>query len=273
MTELYSYETTPGDKTTLKQGQSPQVWTALAFEGNDISLVADPRYGKVYKCEVPVGDLNPWVNPSSPAFAGTGAGQLTIRRGTEYGQWRWYGIAVKVPSFANVGNLNFLDIASLGYQTIEYDQVAFKLTNVGGTLHYAINQNSGQLTRNAAGNYPGTVHYTQPFLPVKYGEQREFVLGVKWTADNTGGVKVYSRLPAGAWSQVFEKLNVPTYAYGSTNFSSWSIAQLQSSTAHVLDKIGLYYGMSGGVKPTETVYESGLTRCSDLATAQSLFPA
>jgi hypothetical protein len=40
----------------------------------------------------------------------------------------------------------------------------------------------------------------------------------------------------------------------------------------VIDKIGLYFGALNGAKPTETVYESGLTRASDLATAQSTLP-
>jgi hypothetical protein len=37
----------------------------------------------------------------------------------------------------------------------------------------------------------------------------------------------------------------------------------------VIDKLGLYYGgYSTTSFPTETVYESGLTRSSDLATAK-----
>jgi hypothetical protein len=39
----------------------------------------------------------------------------------------------------------------------------------------------------------------------------------------------------------------------------------------VIDKLGLYYGESG-VTPTETVYESGVTRSGDLATAESTLP-
>jgi hypothetical protein len=39
----------------------------------------------------------------------------------------------------------------------------------------------------------------------------------------------------------------------------------------VIDKIGLYYG-EYSITPTETVYESGLTRASDLTTAQSTLP-
>jgi hypothetical protein len=41
----------------------------------------------------------------------------------------------------------------------------------------------------------------------------------------------------------------------------------KSSTTRVLDKIGLYFQQTGG--ESETVYESGLTRSSHLATAKS----
>jgi hypothetical protein len=40
----------------------------------------------------------------------------------------------------------------------------------------------------------------------------------------------------------------------------------RSSTTRVLDKIGLYFQQTG---ESETVYESGLTRSSDLAAAKS----
>jgi hypothetical protein len=266
MTDLYSYETTPGDKSTRKQGQSPALWTCLCFLSNDIALAPDSRYGQMYKSTVQTGTN--WAKGMPP---NDGSGQLSTRRGTDYGQWDWYAIAVRVPSFSNVSDLSFLDIASLGYQTIQGDQVALKLKNNNGVLYYSINQNSGPLTQTSTGWYAGTVRYNQPILPVTYGQDEEFVIGVKWTADDTGGVVVYARNPAqtSSWTQVFSKLNEPTYATGCTTFSCWTVSDLQSSTAHVLDKIGLYYGMNNGVTPTETVYESGLTRSSDLATAES----
>jgi hypothetical protein len=269
MTRLYSYETTPGDKSTRKQGQSPALWTCLCFLSNDISLVSDRRYGQMYKNTVQTG-----TNWAKGMPSNDGSGQLSTRRGTDYGRWDWYAIAVRVPSFSNVSDLSFLDIASLGYQTIQGDQVALKLKNNNGVLYYSINQNSGPLTRTSSGSYAGTVHYNQPILPVRYGQDEEFVIGVKWTADNTGGVVVYARNPAqtSSWTRVFSRLNEPTYATGCTSFSCWTVSDLQSSTAPVLDKIGLYFGMYNGVTPTETVYESGLTRSTSLATGESTLP-
>jgi hypothetical protein len=270
MSELYSYETTYGDLSTLQQGQSPKVWDCLCFMQNDISLVSDSRYGKAYKVAVPTGDANPWNWSSTYS---KGAGQLSKLRYTapDYGKWDYYGIAVKVPSWNGpLSDQYFTDIASLGYETIQGDQVAFRLKNNNGVLDYSISQNSGQLTQTSTGWYKGSTAYEQTFMPVTYGQWQDFVIAVKWTADNTGGVQVYARASDGSWPKVFEKLNEPTYAIGTTSYSSWDVAKLQSSTARVLDRIGLYFKEYGG--ESETVYESGLTNSTDLATAESTLP-
>ena len=72
---------------------------------------------------------------------------------------------------------------------------------------------------------------------------------------------------------MFSKLNEPTYLYGTTAYGTF--AKDGSDWPTVLDKIGLYYGYGDHSKtsfPTETVYESGLTRSSDMATAESTLP-
>jgi hypothetical protein len=244
----------------------------LCFMQNDISLASDSRYGKAYKVAVPTGDANPWNWSSTYKY---GAGQLTRFHYTaaDYGQWSYYGIAVKVPSWNGVTDLAWgADIASLGYETIQGDQVSLKLLNNGGVLNYAVQQNSGQLTQTSTGWYAGSTSYKQPFMPVTYGQWEDFVIAVKWTADNTGGVEVYARNPAqtAAWTKVFSRLNEPTYAIGSTSYSTWTVSKLQDPSTRVLDKIGLYFQQTGG--ESETVYESGLTRSSDLATAESTLP-
>jgi hypothetical protein len=238
---------------------------------NDISLVSDSRYGRAYKVAVPTGDANPWNWSADYKY---GAGQLTKFHYTaaDYGKWSYYGIAVKIPSWNGLDHQYFTDIASLGYQTSQGDQVAFRVRNDNGVLKYAISQNSGQLTQTSTGWYAGSTAYQQTFMPVTYGQWQDFVIAVKWTADNTGGVEVYARNPAqtSTFTKVFSKLNVPTYSIGSTSYSTWTVAKLQSSTTRVLDKIGLYFQQTGG--ESETVYESGLTRSSDLATAESTLP-
>lgn len=267
MTTLYCYEKTPGDITTLTYSQVPHIWTATLFEKNDISLVADPRYGKAYQCAVKIGDKNPYnVNASADA----GAGEMTISRNTGLGTTDWYALAVKVPGWNDLANLKGVwHLASVGYETIQGDQVALGMRNVNGVLTYNIEQNSGLLTKNSAGWYAGSTAYVATMMPVVYNQWREFVIGVKWETNNTGFVQVYSRLVGCAWSKVFEKLNIATYAYGTTSYGTIS-ADMHDKTS-VRDKLGLYYAAS--TTPTETVFLSGLTRSSDLATAQSTFPA
>jgi hypothetical protein len=259
MTQLYSVG-------IGNQGQSPSLWTCLCFTNNDISLASDSTYGQAYKATVPIGDTNPW---GGALAAGDGAGQLSIRRSNDLGKWDWYALAIKVPSWSGaLANIKFVDLLSMGYQTSAGDQVGLGLMNNNGTLAWQIHQNSGY-ANVTSGFATGSVSYKTPILPVSYGQWQEFAVGVKWATDNTGAVQVYSRTPGGSWQKLFEKLNQPTYLYGTT--ATGTFAQDGSNWPTVIDKIGLYYG-EYSITPTETVYESGLTRSSDLATAQSTLP-
>jgi Polysaccharide lyase len=244
------------------QGQSPHLWTCLCFNNNSMSLVSDSTYGKAYKVAVGPGDRNPW-NTAAPAS--NAAGQVSKRRDNDLGKWDWYAIAVRVDAWADMAT-QWADIISVGYQTSAGDQVRLGLMNNKGNLYFEVSQNSGY-ANNPNGHATGSVHYTQPILPVTFGQWREFVVGIKWATDNTGAVQVYSRTPGGSWSKAFEKLNEPTYLYGTTSYGTF--AQNGSNWPTVLDKLGLYYGGNSTSFPTETVYESGLTRSSDLATAKA----
>jgi hypothetical protein len=260
MSELYSVDA--GD-----QGQSPRLWTCLCFNNNSMSLVADSRYGKAYKVAVGPGDRNPW-NTSAPAS--NASGQVTTRRANNLGKWDWYAVAVRVDSWADL-TTQWADIISVGYQTSSGDQVRLGLMNKNGSLYFEVSQNSGY-ANDSSGYAMGSVNYTQPILPVSFGQWREFVVGIKWATDNTGAVEVYSRTAGGSWSKAFEKLNEPTYLYGTTSYGTF--AKDGSNWPTVIDKLGLYYGYADKTKttyPVETVYESGLSRSSDRATAQSTF--
>ena len=268
MTTLYSYETTAGDISTLKQGQSPNMWTCLCFNNNSISLASDARFGKVYKVAEGPGDKNPWNTNFGTWRA---SGQLTTRRSNNLGKWDWYAVSVRVDSWADL-TTEWADLISVGYQTSSGDQVRLGLKNNNGNLYFEVSQNSGY-ANNPSGFAVGTVNYSQAILPVTFGQWREFAVGIKWATDNTGAVEVYSRTPGGSWSKAFEKLNEPTYLYGTTSYGTF--AKDGSNWPTVLDKLGLYYGYADKTKttfPVETVYESGLTRSSDLATAQSTLP-
>lgn len=266
MSSLYSYETTPGDLTTLHHGQDPVLWDGLLFLDNDISLVPDSHYGKAYKCAVKIGDHAPH-NVGAPAT--NGAAELSKRRPNELGKWDYFALACKVPSWTNVAGIGFATIASVGYETLKGDQVGLGLIPSGGTLHFQVHQNSGHIDTSKGISTP-TVFYRSPLMPVTYGQWREFVLAVKWAMDNTGAVQVWSRLPGGTFSKVFERLNTPTYLWG-INGNYAPVTEDMSSTPQVLDKIGLYYNLNGA-KGSETAYLSGITRCTTLDTAVGTLP-
>lgn len=265
MTALFSYESTPGDLTTLHQGQTPKIWTALDFENNDIQLAADAHYGQVYKVTVPIGDSNPWNHGANPD---SGAALLSIRRPNLLGQWRYFAIGARVDSWTNVAGIQFCELASLGYQTSQSSQVALDLMDNGGVLSFAIFQNAG-FANNPSGYATGTTHYKEAFKPVVFGQREEFVVAVKWATDKTGEVQVWNRPVGGSWSKLFDKTGVDTYLYGTTPYGFF--AQDGSNWTTVLDKLEIYYNLNGAVA-TETVYETGLVRCTDLATAQAQFP-
>jgi hypothetical protein len=267
MTTLYSYETKPGDLSTLQQGQNANVWSCLCFNDNTISLVSDSTYGKAYKATEGYGDRSPW---GGGLGNNASAGQLSIRQNNDLGQWDYYAVAVKVNSWADMGT-EWATVVSLGYQTSQGDQIGLWLDASSGKPKWAIQQNTGY-ANNASGWAAGSVSYEQDFQPVVYGQWQDFVIGVKWATDNTGAVEVYGRTPGGSWQQVFEKTGEPTYLYGTT--PNGTFAQNGSNWPTVIDKIGLYYGYSYTPSsfPSETVYESGLTRSSDLATAESTLP-
>lgn len=263
MNTLWRTDTTNG-------AQDPAIWSCLCFENNDLSLTADARYGKAYKAAVPVGDHNPW---NTGALANAAAGEMSIVRPNELGKWDYFSLAVKVPSFTDLSELQGVwHLASLGYETIQGDQVALGMHDQNGALVYDIQQNAGLLTKLSNGWYQGSTAYTATILPVTYGAWEEFVVAVKWATDNTGAVQVYARDPAqtSAWTQIFSKTSIATYAYGTTTYKTCSADM--HDCLKVQDKLGLYYAMNGGVTPTETVYESGLERFADLASAEASFP-
>lgn len=272
MSTLYSYETASGDLSTLVQGQSPDVWTCLCFLDNSMSLQADNRYGKVYKNYVGPGDRNPW-NTGAPTSAASG--QVSKRRDNDLGKWDWYALSAMIPG-GGWNNADWATLLSVGYETIQGDQVAIGIKpDSSGIPQWEVGQNSGLLTETSTGWYNGEVHGVTNITPVVLGQTIEFVLGVKWATDHTGAVEVYYRVPSktSAWTHALDRQNVPTYAYGCTNYRC--VAKDMSDEPTVLDKVGLYYGFWDASRtsfPYNTLYNNGFTRSSDLATAEATLP-
>jgi hypothetical protein len=270
MSTLYSYESTPGSLSTLQQAQVPALWDCLCYMDNSISLAADATFGKVFHTVVGPGDRNPW-NTGAPT--NDAAAQLSKRKSTDLGKWNWYAFAVTIPS-GGWSNPDWATIVSLNYETISADQDSIVIYPSSTGPQYWLYQNTGLLTKNSGGFYQGsTSGRIAQIAPVVYGQTLEFVVGLKNATDNTGAVEIYTRSPGGAWQHPVERLNTPTLAYGTTSYTTCD-AQMSQCTTN-LDKVGLYYGYWNTATtsfPTETINVSGLSRASDLATAQSLLP-
>lgn len=260
---------TDGSNATSNASQSPNLWTCVCFMNSDIALAADSTYGKDYNVSVATGDNN--------GFGGTGptygAGQLSIRQNNDLGQTDYYSMAVKVPAWSGpIGDLFFVDLASLGYQTSSNDQVAFGLwngPNDAGPLVYSMSVNGGLSNGGGQGTAVGTTNYQDTVMPVTFGRWDDFVIAVSWSTTNTGEIKIYNRVPGGAWSVVYDKTNISDYLYGPVQGTS-GFAQDGSNWPTIIDKIGLYFKEYGG--ESESVQESGLTVSSDLATAEAQLP-
>src|SRR4029077_14068154 len=76
MGQLFSYETSAGNVSTLVQGQTPKLWDGLGFLNNDTQVIPDSRYGHVYSIRAGVGSHNPYYDPGP----GVAASELTRAR-------------------------------------------------------------------------------------------------------------------------------------------------------------------------------------------------
>jgi hypothetical protein len=272
MTTLYSYETTPGNINTLLQGQSPQIWDCLCFLNNDMSLAADSRYGKVDSIHAGPGSHNPW-NTAAPA--GYAAALVSKRRPNNLGKWDWFANAYKIPS--GWTQPDFALLTEFEYATLSSPPLAIDVYPINGVPHYVIYRNAGKLTNNGSGWYGGTVQETRPIVAVPYGKWVDIIVGVKWANDTTGELRVYARVEGqSSYTLVLTESNTPTWQYGTTSYTTVN-ADGTDTSGHqvtVIDNTGLYTGYydSRTSFPTNTVYASGLTRSSDLATATATLP-
>lgn len=249
-------------------GSPPKSSGANGYIKDNITLEEDDRYLKIIKVKAQVGDSNPWLMKSFLA-AQKAAAQLTVGRTIQLGMVDYYAFAFKVDAWTNPAACQWADIISVGYQTAANDQLALalKYDNTHG-FHYSIQSNAGY-GNDPTKNPVGTTFYRDFVKPVVFGQWEEFVVPVKWATDKTGFVQIYNRVPSGpnTWSKLYEKEGIDTQFYGTSPYGSFP----QSGDRGVIDKVGLYYGVYPA-GTSQTVHESGLSRCSDLATAQAQFP-
>jgi len=238
--------------------QDPWIWgvdesdisSGVYFMTDSGSVVADPTYGKVLRCNIGPGDTNPYFNqPTKPN------GELTIERPITMGQEDWYSEAIKIVSPYTLLSGGFNVIAQYGYPSLASPPLSISFDGNG----FGIDRHVGVL--QAAGDLTGATIEKPRFYTLAsiYDKWVELVIGVKWAMDNTGFVQVYGRVKANGdtvFVSKFQHLNTVTFQQ----------IQGQSIKTSVNDKIGLYFGTSSS-PPTNTVLHRGFQRFNNQASA------
>lgn len=239
--------------------QTPLVWgepksttdpSGLYFMTDSISLVADAKYQKVYRCNVGPGDTNPYFNqPTRPN------GELTKSRPLAQGQVDWYAEAFKIVAPYTVMDFNV--ICQYGYPSLASPPLSISFDSRG----LGIDRHVGILIAQSDLSGPGTIIDKPRFWPVAdvLDKWVEMVIGVKWNVTATGWVEVWARVQGeSSFTQKYVKTNTPT----------WQQVQGQSIKTSGNDKMGLYFGTSSA-PPTNTVLHRGFQRFADEASARA----
>jgi len=253
---------------TTNQQQSPALWDCLCFTNNDITLASNSRYTQVYSIHAEPGSKNPY-NSGAPAY--DASAEVSKIRPNDLGQWDWFGGAWNIPSGLTAPD--FVTLQQFGYPTLSSPPLAIDVGKPGGVLSYTLYRNAGKLTQVTSDWSQGTVFEEPTIAPVTYGKWMEIIVGVKWATDNTGEIRVYTRAEGEtAWTLRISESNTPTEQYGTTNYGT--CAADFSNCPNVTDHGGLYFGFSDGrtTFAQESLLSRGLTRSTDLASAELTFP-
>jgi hypothetical protein len=273
MTQLFSYESQPGNLSTLLQAQTPATWSCLCFLNNDMSVVSDGRYGKAYSTHVEPGSKNPW-NSAFPA--GDASALVSKGRPNNLGKWDWFANAYKVPT--GWTQPNFATLTEFEYATLTSPPLAIDISTINGAPTLAMYRNAGKVTNNGSGWYGGAVQeQAAAIVAIPFGKWVDVVVGVKWANDNTGEIRIYYRIEGqSSFTLAITRSNTPTWQYGTTSYGTVNPDGTDASgkQVNVLDQSGLYTGYSDGRTSfaTNSIFEAGLTRSADYETAVSTLP-
>ncbi len=229
--------------------QDPWIWGVRAGDiasgvycmTDSCRVIADPKYGKVFRFNIGPGDTNPYFDqPTKPN------GELTIERPLAQDQVDWYAESFKI--IAPYAVMSFNVICQYGYPSLASPplSISFDSRGLGIDRHVGILIAQGDLSG------PGTIIDKPRFWQVAdvLDKWVEMVIGVKWNVTATGWIEVWARVQGEAtFTQKYVKTNTPT----------WQQVQGQSIKTKGNDKMGLYFGTSSS-PPTNTVLHRGFTR-------------
>jgi len=248
------------------QSQSPDLWDCLCFLNNDIALIPDSRFGKVYSATAGPGSHNPWWTPP----AGIASAEVSTSRPVRLGQWDWYANSFNVQpgyTLTGWGAVDQMNYSSITSPPLEID---FDKRGVG------IERSVG-FVASVSGS--PQIHDSRYFFPVSRvtGKWLDFVVGVKWATDTTGAIRVYTRCRECGdtdWVLRYSKNKIITMQWGAGIMNRDGTDPDTGQPITTLDKEGLYYGLSSppATLPTNRILEMGLVRTSDEATAKAAIP-
>lgn len=246
---------TYGTTTGAFMNPLPHVYTGdyNTYYQDDFTLISDVRFGQVFRVRLNQSSRNPfWVGqPSTKPSC-----EITERRPITLGQVDWYALSIKWTSGWTAGAWG-VDV-QLGYPTLASPPLAVAISKVGGVARIGVDRHAGTVTSGTTG-----LLNTEPRwydLSAVQDKWVDWVIGVKWTIDNTGWVQVQNRVDLGAWVTNYDVTNTPT----------WQVQSGQPPKTTVMDKIGAYQDASGFPGTWQNVlHNSGLTRWADETSAKA----
>jgi hypothetical protein len=253
--------------TTSDYGECPAgFWDDLGFTNNDIQLVSDPTYGKVYRHRTRAGSGNGYYKcPSTCAASYLGHYHAPYLNTTT-----WFADTIKVESpytctdWGLVWQLNYGQSSPPFGLALNCGQ-----NSTDGQLHFGVYRNAG--TVSCIGCQPSSAN--QQFTQLNTGgsfldKWVEFVVGIHWSQnanDYTGWYEVYTRTKANGESGF--TLRDARYNILTMQFCTCGIPSTLS------DKQDQYFGYWDSSRipasgfPTNYVDHTGLMSFSDKAAA------
>ena len=220
---------------------------------DDISLLADARFGKVFRVGLNERSRNPgWVGqPASKPSA-----EITERRPIAIGQVDWYAVSLKFQAGWKAGDWGV--VVQLGYPTLTSPPLAVAISLKSGVAKVGIDRHAGTVTSGTTGltNVEARFHD----LTDVQGKWLDFLIGVQWDPKANGWVRVETRPEGSGWGVRYEAHDTPT----------WQQKSGDGPKATVMDKMGAYQDASHLTGSWENVVlHSGITRWADEASARA----
>lgn len=259
---------------TISRSQSPAgFWDSLNYRNDDITLIADARFGQVYRVRTNGQSSSPyWGSPT------TCDAELVKYKPVTLGQFDWYALALKWELGWNYVNVtDWHALFQFSYPTISSPPVGLF---AGYGDHIFLSRQAGLVTNGTAAeiDYYGLPLYAVgPFRQVSIlaGHWYDCIVGVKWGANNDGEIHFLDRVKDFGESTFLEHVavtGVTTWQWG----GALNIPQ-NPVAFQVDDKLDSYWGYKAGLTDANITTDyflqhTGHVRCATKADAMAYLP-